>query len=174
MLGTLPSKFPLWGVPRDLGKEPLFSSCTGGSAWGSCFKHTQKNQRSPHPQTDTLEPTATLELTAHPRESQSRPTGKDASFCDGWTASYKAPARAPVLAPGQARPRWHFLPGLCLCYLAWERRHLASRHLSLGHQSFRFVHMGFAMRSCGQDKARSMGPLTPSLRVFLSQLEKVV
>lgn len=56
---------------------------------------------------------------------------------------------------------WHILPGLCLWYLARGRRHLASRHLSLGHQSFRFVLMGLAVRSCGQGKVRSVGLLTP-------------
>lgn len=115
------------------------------------------------PQTDTLEPIDTLELTNHPRESPSRPTGADAGTQHPSVMLLQGPfpARAPVLGPGQAGSRWHFLPGLCFCYLAWKRRHLASRHRSLGHQSFRFVHMGFSMRSCGQGKTRSMGRLTP-------------
>lgn len=91
-LGTLSSKFLLWGVSRDLGTEPTLSSRTGGSAWRNCSKHTEA--KIP-PQRDALEPTDIPEPTAHPRESQPRPTAwggcrNTGSFCDGWTATYKA------------------------------------------------------------------------------------
>lgn len=63
--------------------------------------------------------------------------------------------------PSQARSMLHFLPSLHLCYLAWGRTHLAFRHSSLGHLSFQFVHVRFAVRSYRQSKARSMGQLSP-------------
>lgn len=77
-------------------------------------------------------------------------------FCYGWTATYRA-----LLLPGRVGSIWHCLLGLCLCYLARGRRHLAFGHSSLGHLSFQFVHMGSAVSSCGQHKTRSVGLLTP-------------
>lgn len=71
------------------------------------------------------------------------------------------PTGRALPGPGQVRSMWHFLPSLHLCYLAWGGTHLAIRHSSLGHLSFQFVHMGFAVRSCRKSKARSIGQLTP-------------